>query len=259
LLCKCSIHLELWDVLLNNRGSIPIQQDLHMRTSLLVFPLALAVGGLLSGCAATQKAFDAMKESNQRAQAQDAAAFPDPALMAGFATPGGQPAGAYTCNGCQVFLKGPYDKLDFLTIDRDAGRVHDVRDLARQISLEPIERSDVGRIFMDNAQRRGNTLGIYGPAVNHRIIDLARPRQSHSQNGRLLDDLSSTIIEFDRDGAFVAILAARYEVSRGVIVTDSPDAQNLFVHQRVVVLPYSTARFIQERMPAGFIENYRIR
>lgn len=228
--------------------------------SSLVLSSCLAVFALsISGCAATSRVFDAIEQSNAQAQERDAAAFPDASLRSVYVSPGGQPTGAYACKSCRVFFKGEDDRLDFMTIDRSAGRTHDVRTLALDIASDPIERSDVGRLFMEHARQRGNAVAVYGAPVNAQMIRMARPTQTYTQNGMLYDELSSSIVEIDRDGAYVAILAVRYEISRGLIVTDSPDAQNLFVQQRVVILPFSTARYIQERLGARFTENYRIR
>ena len=226
----------------------------------LRFALLTGALALLSGCAATQKAFDAMEKAGNAAHQRHMADFPDQSLLSVYLDASGDPAPRYACGGCTPYLKRPDDRaFDFLTIDRPSFEERDLSALARQSSLNPLEFSDVGELFAAHAVRRGNQVAVYGAPVNARFIRTARPYQPQGQGSQIFNDLSSTMVEIDPNGAFVSILAVGFEVNRSIIVTDSPNAKNLISRQQIFVLPYSTARYVQERTPAGFMESYRIR
>lgn len=221
--------------------------------------LALGCAMSLAGCAATNSVFEAMERSVVETQKKEMSEFPDQKLLSVFVQPDVTPAPGYLCNPCNYYFKKADDPRYFLTIDRKGPRVHDINDLVTQNTLTPIESSDAGKLFLENARSRGNTVAVYGVPVNEHILKVAGARQPGLNGALYINRASSAMVEVDATGAFVSIMAVGYEFSRGVIVTDSAKSKDFFTQQRLFVLPFSTARFIQERMPAGFSESYRIR
>lgn len=211
--------------------------------------------GALTGCAV----FDAMEAQVKAGHQKDVAAFPDQPLVSSFVAADGTPATGYACEPCGFYFKRPEDPNYFLTIDRKGPRVHDQAALVAMNAASPIETTDVGVLFLQTARGRGNSVAVYGAPVNERILALSSARQPGQQGAWYATNASSCLVEVDPTGAFVSILAVGYELSYGVIVTNSDKARDVFTQQRLFLLPKPTARFVQERLGADFRENYRIR
>lgn len=221
--------------------------------------LIATLGGCASITAGMNSVADALERSLAESTAKEMASYQDQKLLSAFVQPGGTPTAGYACSPCGFYFKQPEDTLDYLTIDRKGPRVRDQAMLVAENARTPIETTDVGRLFLDNARSRNNAVAVYGAKVNARILSLSQAKQPTLQGAWYPTDASSCMVEVDPTGAFVSILAVGYELSYGVIRTDSAEARDVFTQQRLYLLPQSTARFIQERMGSSFSENYRIR
>lgn len=208
-----------------------------------------------SGCAV----MDAIEAQNAKWLQQDMAGFPDQQLLSVFIAPTGNAAPGYVCDPCGYYFKEPQDAWHFLTVDRNGPRVHDTKALVAMNAAAPIERSDVGVLFINNARARGNTVAVYGAPVNQKILALSGARAPGLDGAWYSTDASSCLVEIDRNGAFVSIVGVGYQLSYGLIRTNVETSRDVFTKQRVYLLPQGTARYIQERIGSEFRENYRIR
>ncbi|MDM4772951.1 hypothetical protein [Solimonas sp. SE-A11] len=221
----------------------------------LTLGAALFVALTTSGCAV----MDAIESQNAKWLQQDMAAFPDQPLMSTFVAADGTAAPGYVCAPCRFYFKEAADPLHFLTVDREGPRVHDTAALVAQNAASPIERSDAGLLFINNARARGNTVAVYGAPVNQKILALSGAKAPGLDGAWYATNASSCLVEVDRSGAFVSILGVGYQLSYGVIRTNVETSRDVFTRQRLFLLPQPTARFIQERLGSEFRENYRIR
>lgn len=224
-------------------------------SALLLRGALLGTALLISGCAV----MDAIEADNAQRRAKDAASFPDPQLAAVYLGSNGLPAPGYACNACGYYFKEPADAWHFMTVDRDGPRVHDTQALLAMNAAAPIEKSDAGLLYINNARTRGNTVAVYGAPVNQKILALTGPRAPGLTGAWYATDASSCLVEVDRNGAFVSILAVGYQLSYGLIRTNVDTSRDVFTRQRLYLLPQGTARFVQERLGSEFRENYRIR
>ena len=221
-----------------------------VRCGTLLFAVSLT-----SGCAV----MDAIEAQNAERRQKEMATFPDQQLLSTFVAPSSKPAPGYVCYPCGIYFKQPEDPLHYLTVDREGPRVHDTAALIAQNAAQPIEGTDVGVLFIGNARARGNTVAVYGAPVNHKILLMSGARAPGLDGAWYETTASSCLVEVDRSGAYVSILAVGYQLSYGLIRTNVDTSRDVFTRQRLFLLPQPTARFIQERLGADFRENYRIR
>lgn len=210
---------------------------------------------LTSGCAV----MDAIEAQNAQRRQQNMAGFPDQQLLGAFIAPTGNATPGYVCDPCSFYFKQPEDAWHFLTVDRNGPRVHDTQALIAQNAAAPIEGTDVGVVFINNARARGNAVAVYGAPVNQKILGLSGARAPGLDGAWYATNASSCLVEIDRSGAFVSILGVGYQLSYGLIRTNVETSRDVFTRQRVYLLPQGTARYIQERLGSEFRENYRIR
>ena len=233
------------------RFMLPFGKPVSLGRALAVILAAL----LTSGCAV----MDAIEAQNAQRRQQNMAGFPDQQLLSAFIAPTGNAAPGYVCDPCSYYFKEPSDAWHFLTVDRNGPRVHDTQALYAMNAAAPIERSDVGIVYINNARARGNAVAVYGAPVNQKILALSGPRAPGLDGAWYATDASSCLVEIDRNGAFVSILGVGYQLSYGVIRTNVETSRDVFTRQRVYLLPQGTARYVQERLGSEFRENYRIR
>ena len=217
--------------------------------------VAVLAALLTSGCAV----MDAIEAQNAKWLQQDMAGFPDQQLLSAFIGPDGKATPGYVCDPCSYYFKQPEDAWHFLTVDRNGPRVHDTPALIAMNAAAPIERSDVGTLFINNARARGNMVAVYGAPVNQKVLALSGARAPGLDGAWYATNASSCLVEIDRSGAFVSILGVGYQLSYGIIRTNVETSKDVFTKQRVYLLPQGTARYIQERLGSEFRENYRIR
>ena len=234
-----------------------------MNAPLSRLALLAAFGTILAGCASVNSGLQSMtaklEAHNANRVAGDMGAFPDQTLRAAYVLDNGRPAPTFACSPCSLDVKSPDEQFDFLLIDRRVPPVNDALELATINTRTPIETTDVGQAFVRTAQARGNYVAVYGAPVNNAILKGLRIPQFFRENVSYPTDLSACLIEVDRGGAFVSILAVGYELSQGVVVSDFPGSKDVFVNQRVFLFPASTSRFVQERLASRFTEDYRVR
>ncbi|MCW0235745.1 MAG: hypothetical protein OJJ21_19245 [Ferrovibrio sp.] len=235
--------------------------------------LPAAVGimavALLVGCASVEAGIKTMSDkldgANSRNMVKSLRSFPDQALRAVYVGPDGRAAtNNFSCEACGIYTKqqaGPTESfpLDFIMISRAGPRVHDTQALAVLNATNPIESQDAGRAFIALARSRGHYISVYGPVVNDRILQALNAPQPRSQGYWYPTNVSSCLVERDETGTFISILAVGFELSNGVIVSQSAEAKDVFTAQRLFILPFGTARYLQERLGNGQIENNRIR
>lgn len=200
-----------------------------------------------------------LEAHNANRVAGDMGAFPDQTLRAVYVLDSGRPAPTFACSPCSLDVKDPDDTFDFILIDRRVPAVNSAIELATNNARTPIETTDVGQAFVRNAQARGNYVSVYGTPVNSAILKGLRIKQFFRENVSYPTDLSSCLVEVDRNGAFISILAVGYELAQGVIESDAAGTKDVFVNQRVFLFPSSTARYVQERLASRFTEDYRVR
>lgn len=225
--------------------------------------LLLMIVIALTGCASALNELKSVTARLEQARADEMAmalqGFPDTQMRSAFVRDDGRPAESLRCPACRLESRRVSDLFDFLLIDRDAEPVNDVAELAARNAAQPIETSDVGRVFIRTASARGNDVAIFGPAVNRAILRTVPVGVTRLEHRRHFQDLSSALVEIDGHGVFVAVLAVEHSLQQSTIQSDFPGSRDVNVDEWYFVFPETTARYLQERLPREFTESYRLR